>query len=47
MASKERIVLTFTGKVREQLEQLKEKTNANSYAEVVRKGLDRLEEAVV
>lgn len=43
MSQKERIVLTFTGKVRSQLDELKEKTNATSYAEVVRKSLDLLQ----
>lgn len=46
MATENRIVLTFDEKVREQLKDLKEKTNAKSFAEVVRKGLDLLQKEV-
>lgn len=46
MPEKEKVTLTFSNKVREQLEYLIIKTNATSFAEVVRKGLDLLQKQV-
>ena len=43
MSQQKRLHLTFDEKVRQQLDELKDKTNATSYAEVVRKGIDLLE----
>ena len=43
MSQEKRLHLTFDDKVRQQLDELKDRTNATSYAEVVRKGIDLLE----
>ncbi len=46
MPEKEKICLTFNNRVREQLEYLITRTNATSYAEIMRKGLDLLQKQI-